>query len=216
MNSNKYNNFWYGKFIEHIKNIYLTKIIFYKLFFFIIIGFLVLFSSFSLRELVLNASEKSWTLIPNFIDMNLEFNKGIAFSGLSQTSSSVVYLVQSIPLVFGMVIFLFSKNIYVDIPIIFLIFGGLCNVIDRSVVDYAQSDMSYNEHTVVDYFQFTGGLITNSAIFNMPDVYVIFGVILLILYLLISFIKDAKNSNNEQAKDKINIIEDKDYARQKN
>lgn len=213
MNKQNKLNGYYQKFLTHLKSIYLTKIIYVKLSIFFLIAFVVLTTCFALRDALLDYAKTNgvdntkWILIPNFLEIELTFNPGIAFSGLSNNSSTLVYFVQSIPLIIGLTIFLFSKSYLIDIPICFLIFGGLSNVVDRSIVDATLN--SNFSHTVVDYFRFSDAFFKNFAIFNLCDVYIILGVIWLVILLLISFIKDIKNDNDENKPIKDNIIIEK-------
>lgn len=204
-------------FESRLNKIYKTKLIIWKLLIFLLIGFVVTISSFLLRDAMLNAKSSNWILIPNFININIVENTGIAFSGLSNSSSSVVYFVQSIPILIGGIIFFFSCSLYFDVGICLLFFGGLCNIIDRSIVDtYTNMQNLNGENTinaVVDYFEFDSGFINNFAVFNLPDVYIICGVAEVIIIMLITWIKEYReernNSNDEPIKKNIIIEETK-------
>lgn len=207
-----------NKIQNHLKGIYLTKKIFVKLIFFTIIGLVILGTCFGLREAILNSKEQSWVLIPGFLNIYITQNPGIAFSGLADANSSIVYLVQALPILVGGLIFIFSSSTFLDIGILFLFFGGLSNIVDRAIVDYYPNNPILNVntvHSVVDYFQFDQSFIPNFAIFNMPDVFVISGVILMVIAMLYFFIQEYRNSekeNNEPIKQTI-IIEDKNYGK---
>lgn len=220
-NNNKSSFFNYlNKVKKHLSNIYLTKYLYIKTIVFLIVSILVLSTCFGMREAILNSKETSWVLIPGFLNIYITQNPGIAFSGLANQSSSIVYLVQSLPIIVGGIVFIFSSKIFLDISILFLFFGGLSNIVDRAIVDYYPNNSYLNSletvNTVVDYFQFSESFISNFAIFNLPDVYVIFSVILLVISILINFVKEYRenkgNESNEPIKKTI-IIEDKNYGK---
>lgn len=131
--SNKENSKINGYLIflkQYMLEIYTSRLAIFKLIAFFIIGFVVIFTSFGVRESILSASKvTSLVLIPNFLNMELVFNEGVAFGNLGDAPSWVVYLVQSIPLIVGFIAIIFSKSLFIDVPLLFLFFGGFCNVV---------------------------------------------------------------------------------------
>ena len=123
-------------------------------------------------------------------------NTGIAFSGFSQISPVFVYFIQSIPIVIGFFVFIFSKSINLDVALCLLMFGGLSNVIDRALVDNYASNNYLNTletvNAVVDYFEFDKTFIKNFAVFNFPDIYISVGVLYLVSMVIYFSIKDYK------------------------
>lgn len=191
---------------NYLKKIYCSKLIIWKCIIFFSIGFVVLLSSFLIRDAVLNSTQSSRKFIPNFIDIELVFNPGVAFSSLSNMPFWFVYFVQAIPLIIGAFTFIFSKSVYLDVGIAFLFFGGMCNIIDRSIVDITPNlyfDDQY--HTVVDYLKFSSKFIGNFAIFNLPDVYVVFSVIYIVVFLAINFISETVTEKQNKNLEKKNI-----------
>lgn len=204
---------YFEKIVLRLKKIYTNKLIIWKLLIFFIVGFSVLFSSFSVRHAMLNATSDSWTLIPGFLNIKIVENTGIAFSGLSSSSSSLVYFVQSIPIIIGGITFIFSTSLYLDFGISLLFFGGMSNIVDRSITDYYTNLNHLNNdniyHAVVDYLEFNSNFINNFAVFNLPDVYVIFGVIVVaVIIIIISWIKEYRQEKNNSKNEpiKTNII----------
>lgn len=84
-----------------------------------------------------------------------------------------------------------------------IITGGMSNVIDRSIVDVYTHNIVPTEQTinaVVDYFSFS--FISGSAIFNMPDVYVVAGVIIVLIKLIVQTIIDYLHYDKENSENK--------------
>ena len=117
------------------------------------------------------------TIINNFFSITYVRNTGIAFSFLSGN----VLIVIIITLLIGFLFIKYLKNkIFNKTEIIAygLISGGaIGNLIDRIVYGY-----------VIDFFEFK---IFNFPIFNIADIAIVIGVILLIIYSI--FEKDDKN-----------------------
>ncbi|MEG1010173.1 MAG: signal peptidase II [Clostridia bacterium] len=99
----------------------------------------------------------------------------------------------------------------------FIFFGGLANVIDRSIIDvYKHIVIAQTDNAVVDYFQFT--FIKNSAIFNIPDVFIVLSTLIVVVYLIIStFIHYIdKKHKNDHIEDELNYEIIKDIENEKN
>lgn len=205
MSISKKGCYYFQHFIQITKNqlskIYLDKKhLIIKLIIIAVVCFIVCLASFLMRDSILNANRESWDLIPGFLAIKITENPGISFGNLGDKSPSLVFFVQSIPIVIGGVALIFSWNYLYDIGLSMLFFGGLCNVIDRSLPDvYTNLTDLSQSNAVVDYFQFS--FIKNSAIFNFPDTFIICGVILICLQIIISWIKDfSKTSKSEENK----------------
>lgn len=197
---------YWNKFLQvtktQLEKIYLNKKhLLFKLIIIFSACFIVCLTSFLIRSSMLNATESSWDLIPGFLSIKIVENPGISFGNLSDKNPSLVYFVQSIPIIIGGVILVFSYNYLYDIGLSILFFGGLCNVIDRATPDIYTHLTHLNQHNaVVDYFQFS--FILDSAVFNFPDTFIICGVIVICLQIIISWIKDIKSSANSEDKNK--------------
>ena len=194
------NNDYFQKVISNVKkqltNIYCSKYIIYKAIIFFVISIIVLAISFGIREFILNIQNEEYDFMKNFLSIKVIGNTGIAFSALS-SNTGLVYFVQIIPIIISFAVFIFSNSIYIDIGLSMIIFGGLANVIDRGVVDnYSNINIENTVNAVVDYLYFP--FIKNSAIFNIPDIFIIIGVIWIIIFILVniikSFIYEKKNN----------------------
>ncbi|MDE5545164.1 MAG: signal peptidase II [Malacoplasma sp.] len=190
---------------SHLEKIYLNKKhLLIKISIFLLIGFLIFLISFLTRNAMLNATETSWTLIPNFLDIKIIENTGISFGSLSQTSPGLVYFVQSLPIIIGLIAFIFSSHYFLDVGISMLFFGGMSNIIDRAITDvYLNNILPPEKDAVVDYFQFS--FIKDSAIFNFPDIFITVSVGLICLHIIILWVKEYKR---ESAKEKNKLVKE--------
>lgn len=199
-------------FIKYVKQLYRSKYIIWKFIIFLVISLIVFTTSFVLRNNMLASTKQTYDLIPGFLTIYIIDNTGIAFSGLSNSSSSLVYFVQSLPIIFSVLFLLFTKSFSIDIGLSLVLTGGLSNIIDRSLFDsYAHLQIN-GLNAVVDYFQFS--FIPNSAVFNFPDVSVIVGVIIVGITLVVQFIKEwiqessnKKNKNNNSQSQDIKLTD---------
>ncbi|MCF0217626.1 MAG: signal peptidase II [Malacoplasma sp.] len=187
----------------HLQKIYCNKKhLIVKITIFFVIGFIVCLACFLMRNEILKANSEQWSVINGFLQIKITTNPGISFGSLANSSSSVVYFIQAIPVVIGIIVWVFSSNYLLDIGISLFFFGGLCNIIDRSLYDSFANNALFNwvqkENVVVDYFQF----LPNSAIFNFADAFIIIGIILIVIEILISWIKEyianKKEGNDKQ------------------
>ncbi|BAC43924.1 lipoprotein signal peptidase [Malacoplasma penetrans] len=193
-----YSNYLWELSKKQLIKIYLNKKhLIWKISIILICAFIVLLTSFLTRNSILNATQSYWELIPGFLVINITGNTGVSFGTLGDSNPSLVYFVQSIPIVLGFFVLLFSSNYLLDIGVSLVFFGGLSNIIDRSIVDNYKylSGISTN-NAVVDYFQFP--FIKNSAIFNFPDTFVIIGMIFVGIQIIISFVKDYKKEKDSE------------------
>ncbi|MDE5552973.1 MAG: signal peptidase II, partial [Malacoplasma sp.] len=188
------------KILKRLKNIYCSKYVYLKLAAFLIAAIITLTCSLVFRQQILESKEKFWEFIPGFLNINIVQNTGIAFSGLQNQSSSLVYFVQSIPVIIGFSILILSHSIFIDLGLSFILWGGLANIIDRTLIDnYKYLHVLDTENAVVDYLQFS--FIKNSAVFNFADASIVFGIIIAVLYVIYIIIKDfVINSKNNSKK----------------
>lgn len=198
-----------NKIISQIKKVYLSKKAYYKLAIFLFSAIIILCSSFLIRNSILNAKNDSWILIPNFLEVKIIGNTGIAFSGLASHSASLIYFLQIFPIIFSLIALIFSNSILLDIGLSFLFFGGSSNLIDRMIFDdFKTINVSNTVNSVVDYLKFSENFIKNSAIFNLPDIYIIIGMIFLVISILISWIKDFKNDKSKNKNEENKLLKD--------
>ncbi len=123
----------------------------------------------------------------DFIDGFLRFryveNTGAIFGSFS--THTVILTVFSIILLGFTVFFLITnknKNKFVNLCLLFMISGGIGNIIDRIRLHY-----------VVDYIE---PLFVNFAVFNFADCLITVGAFALIFYLIYDLIKDTRKSKN--------------------
>lgn len=202
---------------EYIKSIYKSKYLFKKLLIFFVIGLIVLTLSFVTRQLMLDSQTKNIALIPGFIGINIIGNNGISFSFLRNADVWLIYFIQCVPVVIAFFIISLSRNIWIDVTISFIFFGGLANVIDRSIIDvYKHIRIAQTNNAVVDYFQFT--FIKNSAIFNIPDVFIVLSTLVVVVYLIVStFIHYTdKKHQNDHIEGDVSYETGKDIENEKN
>lgn len=115
-------------------------------------------------------SQKTIQIIENVFHLTYVENRGAAF-GMLQNNQWIFIIVAVLASVFGLY-YLHKKktNIVGKAGIILIISGALGNLIDRVRLGY-----------VVDYFDFT---IVWQYVFNVADVFVVVGTILLCIYIL--------------------------------
>ncbi|MEL7532471.1 MAG: signal peptidase II [Bacteroidota bacterium] len=115
-------------------------------------------------------------VIPNWFDLRYAENTGVAFSFLQDADSA-----WRLPLIFGgvllsasMVIYLFwqwrRQNFMILLPLALILSGAFGNFIDRVMNGY-----------VVDFFHFHYSYEYNFPIFNVADVLVFSGVVLMLI-----------------------------------
>lgn len=108
-------------------------------------------------------------------------NTGAIFGSFS--THTVVLTIFSIILLGFTIFFLITnktKNKLVNICLLFMISGGIGNIIDRIRLHY-----------VVDYIE---PLFVNFAVFNFADCLITVGAFTLIIYLIYDLVKDTKKS----------------------
>ena len=191
------------KIVAQLKAIYQTKIWIRKIAIFLGISFIVFLSSFLIRDAILNKNTAYGNFIPGFIDIRVVGNNGVAFSAFENASASFVYFIQILPIIISIAFLIFTKSVWFDVGFSMIITGGMSNVIDRAIVDVYTNNIVPMEQTinaVVDYFSFS--FINGSAIFNMPDVFVVTGVIIVVGKLIVQTIIDYLHYEKETSENK--------------
>jgi len=127
----------------------------------------------------------SESLIGDFLWLEPAFNKGAAFGMLQD--GTLLFIIITTPMIIGMVYLIFSKrfklNTFGKIAIGVLLGGTIGNFIDRIFFGGVR-DFIYLKS--IDF-----------AIFNVADIAITIGVILLAIYLLIGIVNEAKKSKNK-------------------
>ena len=124
---------------------------------------------------------KSFELIKNFLNFTYSENTGGPF-GIGQ-DNTIAFILISIMIIAIIIHFIFSQRDRIDkkstIALSLMLAGGFSNLIDRIL-----------RGAVVDYIDVTSVL--NFPIFNLSDIFVIIGWILLIIS-VIAYVRGEKN-----------------------
>ena len=120
------------------------------------------------------------TVIDGFLDLTYSENTGMGF-GLGQDSTLGITIMTAILIVaiLGYLIFFKKEKAYIRIPLIMVAAGGIGNLVDRTQLGYVR-----------DFFEFT---FMDFAIFNIADVFVTVGAIVLILGLIVTLVFPSKD-----------------------
>jgi len=117
--------------------------------------------------------------IPFFMKLTHEKNEGASFGMFSE--HRWVFMLLSAVAIVGIIVFLTmyrKRHILLTIGLAFILGGGIGNMIDRIFRD-----------TVVDFFEFT---FVRFAIFNVADMFITFGAIVLGIYVIFYETKIAR------------------------
>ena len=129
--------------------------------------------------------EPSFPIWQDVLHLTYVRNEGAAFGILS--NHRWVFMIFSTIAIFalGVYLFRFSKEkFWAKIAIAMIIGGGIGNMIDRIVLG-----------SVVDFIDFT---LIHFAVFNVADSFVCVGVGLLVLYLILSQVEEARKNKEKQ------------------
>lgn len=122
------------------------------------------------------------TVIPNFFTFTYVKNTGAAYGMFSD--STLLLTIVSIVMVVAFVVydvFNHSNNMFYVLGFSFVISGAIGNLIDRIFLGYVRDFIS------IRLFNF---------VFNIADIFVTCGMILLVIYFIMSMIKDSKDKRN--------------------
>ncbi len=129
-------------------------------------------------------SEK--TFIPKVLSLTYLKNTGGAFSALE--NHTVFLTVVTALLLIGIGVFLIidlKQGLEVRIPLIFIVAGGFGNLVDRMKFGWVR-----------DFFKFE---FINWGVFNIADVFVSNGAIILIIVLIIQLVKEIKKDKGNES-----------------
>lgn len=126
----------------------------------------------------------SITLIPHFLAVTFSYNDAAAF-GMGFSNPEInkwVYIVVAF-IAIGVILYFYIRNVnkytkFLKACLMCILVGALGNLIDR---------FAYGK--VVDFIDFFG---IWHAIFNVADSFIVVGTIMLVVYLIISEVKDYK------------------------
>ncbi|MCV3754164.1 signal peptidase II [Ureaplasma zalophigenitalium] len=199
-------------FRKYLQKLFRLDTIVYKLISFAAISLLVFLSGFLVRQHYLDIVLQPDQKLVNGL-FHFTINNGLGLGQLSQKSHHLVFFVQSIPIVIGLIAILALANPAYYICLMFIVFSTMGNVIDRAIDEPLELLRLYPEifknagngggndikYGVVDYWIFA------KSIINLFDVYIVVFVCLLILYLLstmiISFVKSKNESKDSKIKE---------------
>lgn len=121
--------------------------------------------------------DKNISIIPNFIEFNYTQNTGGAF-GIGRIN---FILIISIIIIIGIIVFLIKENTKITyyIPFVFLLSGSIGNLIDRIFKGY-----------VIDFIDIN---ILDFPNFNIADISIVSGVIVLLYIILLKSTNDNEN-----------------------
>ena len=121
--------------------------------------------------------DKNISIIPNFIEFNYTQNTGGAF-GIGRIN---FILIISIIIIIGIIVFLIKENTKITnyIPFVLLLSGSIGNLIDRIFKGY-----------VIDFIDIN---ILDFPNFNIADISIVSGVIVLLYIILLESTNDNEN-----------------------
>ena len=121
--------------------------------------------------------DKNISIIPNFIEFNYTQNTGGAF-GIGRIN---FILIISIIIIIGIIVFLIKENTKITnyIPFVLLLSGSIGNLIDRIFKGY-----------VIDFIDIN---ILDFPNFNIADISIVSGVIILLYIILLKSTNDNEN-----------------------
>ena len=149
---------------------------------------------------VVNAFDKqagsSFTVIPNFFTIRLQYNQGSSFSlGADIPWMRFVFIaiswIASAGIIFYWIKYLKKKDVLVDVIFALCLAGALGNAIDRTF--YWEPVVGFSG--VVDFLAFRLFGFYDFAVFNVADACLVVGVIMFIIIVIVRDIIEAKRKN---------------------
>lgn len=132
--------------------------------------------------------EESLEIIPDIFRFTYVENRGAAFGMLDD--HRWVFMVVSTVAIIGLLVYLFKfsgNNRLLNIGLALVIGGGIGNMIDRVAYGY-----------VVDFLDFCAFPNLWMWVFNVADACVCIGMGVIVLYLIIDIVKDAKKVREKE------------------
>ncbi|MCQ2814825.1 MAG: signal peptidase II [Bacilli bacterium] len=140
-------------------------------------------------------------LIPNFLRINYLVNQNVAFGlGFGDADvNRIVFIIVAL-LISAILVFVFAKfyrrfTKFVRACFMLILVGAIGNAIDR--IFFTGSYLHFGYNGVVDWIDFYGIWQFN---FNIADSCVVVGAIMLIIWLIVSEIKDSMKDKKKQDK----------------
>ena len=141
-------------------------------------------------------------LIPKFLQINYVINTAAAFGFAigSELVNRIVYCVLAGLALVGIIVFFVWKNAkikpFVKVTILLIASGALGNMIDR--IFYTPEFLHSPYNGVVDWIDFCG---IWAFVFNIADSCVVVGAIMLVVWLIVDEVKEAKKRRNADVKE---------------
>lgn len=126
-------------------------------------------------------------------------NPGVGFSLLSNNNFPLVVSISTIALILFLTFLIFCKRFGYALALALAFFGGIANLIDRLIYGYV---LDFIDFRWLDWF--------GTFIFNVADIMVTIGIIILVVAILYYEIKETiKNSKDKkETKNQLNLDED--------
>ncbi len=165
---------------EYFLKLLSYRTLFWKLITILLVSTIICVTSFSARAIVLN----------NFKNA-IVYNPGVSFGLFAKLGPNSVLIIQIVTCAITFPLILISTNIWFIIGFAGICFGGLCNVIDRSIT----IDPVKKVHAVIDYIPFI------NTVINIPDIFITSSAVVLGVGCIILIIKIIKSPDDTQQKE---------------
>ena len=152
------------------------------IFFLVVLGTFMIDQSLKVMALdAVNGVEYATIVKGSCIDLELHYNKGVAFSLLAFLGDNLKWL--QLILIVGIIFYIFYENYIKTLafPLALIVGGALGNVYDRFI-----------HEGVVDYVAWHCGF--DFAVFNYADVMIDLGVFIILLLSFLEYRKETKAS----------------------
>ncbi|MEG1529700.1 MAG: signal peptidase II [Clostridia bacterium] len=183
---------------NHIKNVIKTKWKFMLLEFVVLAALLAL--DLTMKDYLsafLAEHDGIFTLIPNFIDLHYSENTGAGFGSFEGKTVGLIILTSIV--MFGVIAYLtvsHKEGEFVRIPLVLIVAGGVGNLVDRIALGYVR-----------DFFEFT---FVKFAIFNIADICVTVGAIMLVISLIYLMATESKRAKPKFEAEKESLVYNRD------
>lgn len=182
---------------------------------FIWLGALIFVVDIVSKQIVLNNMNvgQSIDLIPNFLSINYVINDGMAFGidfrnvVLNRVMFAIISVIGAAILIGAYAYKYKNKTTLVKISLMLMISGCIGNLIDRAF--YSAEYLGHTTNGVVDFIGFRFGSYDFPR-FNVADSSLVIGTILLIVWLLISEVKELKIKKESSPKSEPEVHVSKD------
>jgi signal peptidase II len=153
------------------------------IFFLVVVGTFIIDQSLKVMAMeAVNGVEYATIVKGSCIDLELHYNRGVAFSLLAFLGDNLKWL--QLILIIGIIVYIFYENYIKTLafPLALIVGGALGNVYDRFI-----------HEGVVDYVAWHCGF--NFAVFNYADVMIDLGVFIILLFSFLEYRKEKKEAN---------------------